>query len=81
MNIVFYSAPQSSAAPVHSTLIELGVPHERVVLDFERGDQKKPAYAELNPNCKGVIDQGRDACSRVALRLDLATPLPVHCSE
>ncbi len=52
MNIVFYSAPRSSASPVHSALVELDVPHERIVLDLQAGDQRKPSYEALNPNCK-----------------------------
>jgi glutathione S-transferase len=52
MNIVFYGAPMSSATPVASTLRELEVPHERVVLDLKAQDQKKPAFLALNPNGK-----------------------------
>jgi glutathione S-transferase len=52
MNIVFYRAPRSSAVPVASVLNELKVPHERVTLDLQAGDTRKPAFLALNPNGK-----------------------------
>ncbi len=50
MQIKFYYAPFSSASPVASALIELGVPHERVEFDLSRTDHKQPAYLAINPN-------------------------------
>lgn len=52
MSIVFYTAAWSSAAPVAYALAELGVPHEKVTLDLAAGDQRGPAFLELNPNGK-----------------------------
>lgn len=52
MSIVFRTAPYSSAGPVAVVLAELEVPHERVVLDLAKGDQKKPEHLALNPNGK-----------------------------
>ncbi len=52
MSIVFYNAPMSSASPVLSALAELQVPHDKVTFDLKSGDQRKPAYLELNPNGK-----------------------------
>jgi glutathione S-transferase len=38
---------------VHWMLIELGEPHERVLVDIEAGEHRKPEYLELNPS--GVV--------------------------
>ena len=52
MNIVFYSAPQSSATPVAWALAELEVPHEAVSFNLKQGEQKQPEFLQLNPNGK-----------------------------
>jgi len=52
MNIVFYTAKFSSAAPVEWALAELQVPHERVQLDLSKGTQRTPEFLKLNPNGK-----------------------------
>lgn len=52
MHIVFCAAPMSSATPVATVLNELQVPHERVMLDLSKNEQKKPAFLQLNPNGK-----------------------------
>ena len=52
MNITLYAAPFSSAIPVVHAFDELRVPHERVMLDLQAGDQRKPSFLELNPNGK-----------------------------
>lgn len=52
MSIVFYTAPQSSAVPVACTLAELGLQHERIVVDLKSGALKKPEFLALNPNGK-----------------------------
>lgn len=52
MSIVFYWHPMSSATPIASALVELGVPHERVKIDIHAGEQRRPEYLALNPNGK-----------------------------
>lgn len=52
MSVTFYYSPQSSASPVHWTLEELGIPYEKVLIDFRAGDAKKPEFLKLNPNAK-----------------------------
>lgn len=52
MSIVFYGAPMSSATPVAWALAELGVAHEKVVIDLASGAQRKPEFLRLNPNGK-----------------------------
>jgi GST-like protein len=69
MNIVFYRAPRSSAVPVASVLNELQVPHERVNVDLQKGDQRKPAFLALNPNGKvpTLVVDGRPMFEAVAI--------------
>ena len=52
MPIVLHTAPMSSAIPVEHALLELDVPHERVVHDFTTGELRAPEYLALNPNAK-----------------------------
>ncbi|HET8932068.1 MAG TPA: glutathione S-transferase family protein [Polyangiales bacterium] len=69
MNIVFYRAPRSSAVPVASVLTELQVPHERIQVDLQKGEQKKPAFLALNPNGKvpTLVVDGRPMFEAVAM--------------
>jgi glutathione S-transferase len=50
MSLVFYFAPQSTATITTLVLEELGTPCERVKLDFQKGDTKKPEFLKVNPN-------------------------------
>lgn len=52
MSLVFYYAPMSTATITELVLEELGIPCERVKLDIQKGDTKKPEYLKLNPNGK-----------------------------
>jgi GST-like protein len=52
MSIVFHHAPMSSASPVAWALAELGVPHEKVLVDLKAGEQRRPEFLALNPNGK-----------------------------
>ncbi len=52
MPIVLYTSPFSSATPVEHALLELDVPHERIVFDLNAKDQQAPAFLALNPNGK-----------------------------
>ncbi|WP_271008720.1 glutathione S-transferase family protein [Paucibacter sp. B51] len=52
MSIVLYGCPMSSATPVACALAELGLPHERVLIDIRNGAQRHPDYLALNPNGK-----------------------------
>ncbi|MFO0551216.1 MAG: glutathione S-transferase family protein [Polyangiaceae bacterium] len=52
MSLVFYYAPMSTADVTNLVLAELDIPHERVVLDLRAGDNTKPEFLKLNPNCK-----------------------------
>jgi glutathione S-transferase len=50
MSLTFYYAPMSTAGITELVLEELGIPHERVTLDIQKGDTKKPDYLAVNPN-------------------------------
>src|SRR5947209_774811 len=50
MSLTFYRAPQSTASVTEIVFEELGVPHEVVTLDLQKGDTKKPEFKKLNPN-------------------------------
>jgi glutathione S-transferase len=52
MSLTFYCAPNSTASITELVLEELGVPCEKVTLDLQKGDTKKPEFAKLNPNAK-----------------------------
>lgn len=51
-NIVLYWHPMSSATPVACALAELGVAHDRVKIDINAGEQRRPDFLALNPNGK-----------------------------
>ena len=52
MSIILHAAPMSSATPVVHALAELDVPYELVPVDFQKRDQRRPAFLALNPNGK-----------------------------
>jgi glutathione S-transferase len=52
MSLIFYYAPMSTATITELVLAELGVSCEKVKLDLQKGDTKKPDYLKLNPNGK-----------------------------
>jgi glutathione S-transferase len=47
--IVFYHNPQSRAAMVHWMLEEVGAEYEKVHIDFQKGDNRKPEFLAINP--------------------------------
>jgi glutathione S-transferase len=49
MSLVFYYSPMSTAVITHWALEELGIPYEKVKVDFAT-DTKKPEFLKLNPN-------------------------------
>lgn len=48
-----YYAPGAASMLVHWLLVELDLPHERVLVDTAAGEQKSASYLALNPN--GVV--------------------------
>ncbi|MBU4435510.1 MAG: glutathione S-transferase family protein [Alphaproteobacteria bacterium] len=48
-----YGSPSTAGTAIHWLLLELGVPFEIAMLDFEAGEQKASAYLSINP--EGVV--------------------------
>jgi glutathione S-transferase len=48
-----YGSPSTAGTAIHWLLLELGVPFEARMLDFEAGEHKAPAYLAINPD--GVV--------------------------
>ena len=73
MSIVFYYSPMSNASRVHASLAELGVPHETVQYDLQKGEHKNPEFLALNPNAKvpTVVIDGTPVFESVAIQLAL----------
>ncbi|KRG68844.1 glutathione S-transferase family protein [Pseudoxanthomonas dokdonensis] len=53
MSATLYTSFSTAGLVVHWLLIELQVPHDLTVLDFEKREQKAPGYLALNP--AGVV--------------------------
>lgn len=73
MTITFFHNPMSSAARIHLTLEELGVPYEKVLIDLQAKDQKKPAFLKLNPNGKvpTIVLDGQPMFESIAIQIAL----------
>jgi glutathione S-transferase len=58
--ITFYTNPQSRGRIVHWLLEERGVPYDMKILDFEKGEHKKPEYLRINPMGKvpAIVHRG-----------------------
>ena len=50
---MLYGSPSTAGTAIHWLLLELGVPFEVKLLDFETGEHKAPAYLAINP--EGVV--------------------------
>jgi len=80
MSLVFYYAPMSTASITELILEELGVPCEKVKLDIQKGDTKKPEYVALNPNAKVpcVVHDGTPIWESAALTMYLGETFGVE---
>jgi glutathione S-transferase len=77
-DITFYTNPMSRGRIVHWMLDELGVPYEMKVLDFEKGDHKKPDYLKINPMGKvpAIVHRGVVITEAAAICTYLADAFP-----
>ena len=48
-----YGSPSTAGTAIHWLLLELGVPFDARMLDFDKGEHKTPEYLALNPD--GVV--------------------------
>jgi glutathione S-transferase len=73
MSITFYYNPMSSASRVHFSLDELGIPYEKVLIDLQAKDQKKPEFLALNPNGKvpTIVIDGQPMFESIAIQIYL----------
>lgn len=73
-----YASPATASQVVHWMLIELGVPFEVEMLDFDGHDQKSDDYLRLNPNgvVPTLIVDGRPVTETGAILMLLAERHP-----
>ena len=78
---ILYGAPATASQAVHWLLIELGVPFELRMLDFERLEQKAPAYLAINPSghVPTLVIDGVAYAEVAALLMLLAERYPQRC--
>ena len=73
-----YYSPGTASMVVHLALLEIGVPHELRLVDFDTKAQHDPAYLKLNP--RGVVPtlviDGRPLSESAALLMVLAERHP-----
>jgi len=71
--LTFYWSPRSSATRIYWAIEELGIPCEKVRLDLQAGDQRKPEYLALNPNGKVplIVDDGVPVFESMAILIHL----------
>lgn len=75
---VLYGSPSTASLCVHWMLLDLGVPFELRMLDFDRGDQRDPAYLRLNPHGRvpTLIVDGAPVSESAAILMLLAERHP-----
>lgn len=77
MHTLFYS-PGAASLVIHWLLIELDLPYELKLLDFESKQQKSPEYLKLNPSglVPTLVIDGEPFTESVALLMHLADSQP-----
>jgi glutathione S-transferase len=76
--IVFYHNPVSRARIVHWMLEEVGAPYDMKVLDFQKGEHKRPEYLAVNPMGKlpAIVHRGTAVTEAAAICAYLADAFP-----
>ena len=76
--IVFYHSPMSRGRVVHWMLEEIGAPYRHELLDFDKGEHKRPAYLALNPMGKvpAIVHKGVVVTETPAILAYLADAFP-----
>ena len=74
MRVILYGSTSTASLVVHWLLIELGIAHELRMLDFERSEQKSPAYLLLNPQGRvpTLVIDGQVLTESTAIAMHLA---------
>ncbi len=80
MGLIFYYSPMSTASLTEIVIEELGVPVEKVKLDIQKGETKKPEFLKLNPNGKVpcVVHDGTVLWESAALTMYLGETFGVE---
>ncbi|MDB5218625.1 MAG: Glutathione S-transferase [Myxococcaceae bacterium] len=80
MSLIFYYAPMSTATVTHLALEELGIPYEKVKMDFTSGDLAKPPFLALNPNAKVpvIVHDGTPIFESIAIAIYLGETFGVE---
>ncbi|MBB1089158.1 glutathione S-transferase family protein [Lysobacter sp. SG-8] len=74
MSTVLYGSRSTASLVVHWLLIELGIDHELVMLDFDKGEQKSAAYLAVNPQGRvpTLVIDGQALTESAAIAMHLA---------
>ncbi|TWG91088.1 glutathione S-transferase [Luteimonas sp. J16] len=74
MATILYGSSGAASLVVHWLLIELGVPHELRLLDFDRKEHKSPEYLAINPQGRvpALVIDGLVLTESVAIAMHLA---------
>src|ERR1700731_1292235 len=74
MSITYYYSPMSTAARTTWAIEELGVPCERVRVDFQKKETRTPQFLAMNPNGRVplLVVDGKPIFESTAILLYLA---------
>ncbi len=78
MRVVLHGSRSTASLVVHWLLVELGVEHELVLLDFDKREHKTPGYLALNPQGRvpTLVIDGQVLTESVAIAMHLADLYP-----
>lgn len=73
MSLTFYYAPMSTAEITAAVIAELGIPCERVRLDIDAGDTRRPDFLAVNPNGRvpAIVHDGTPIWESAAITMYL----------
>jgi glutathione S-transferase len=76
--VTLYTNPMSRGRIAHHMLEEIGTPYRLELLNFERGEQKKPEYLKINPMGKvpTIVHRGVVITEAAAICAYLADTFP-----
>jgi glutathione S-transferase len=77
-DVILYYNPRSRAAMAHWMLEEVGAPYRTELIDFEKGDNRKPGFLAINPMGKlpTIVHRGVTVTETGAIIAYLADAFP-----
>ncbi|MCW4454049.1 glutathione S-transferase family protein [Flavobacterium sp. MXW15] len=74
MSVVLYGSQSTASLVVHWLLVELGIDHELILLDFDRREHKSPDYLAINPagRVPALLIDGQVLTESAAIAMHLA---------